>query len=582
MAEKLLQTRIVLKHDSLENWNKDTAVVLKEGEVALAKVEVNQIDPISGSKVKVPTYLIKVGDGSKKFSELNWVAAPAADVYDWAKKTESEFTTWVKGLIDVTDIDLSAYVKNTDFDAYKTGVLNGATELTTFKAVETAIDGIETDIETNYALKTEVQAVLGTAQDEATANTVYGAKAHTDALANGAVKTNTENIGKNADAISGLAAELKTGTTMNSFGAVETEINTIKQDYATKTEAQGYANTVLGTAQDGATANTVYGAKAQAKAAQDAVDALTDTDGQVTKNTADIDTIKTNISNNYATKDYADQAEADAVATAKGYTDTEALKLQNQINTIMNNPDAEGAINSINEFTEYVTEHGTIAEGFRTDIDENAANIKALQDAGVEKNTIVGIKIKDAENNLTIDGDRVVTLGKLADNDVVAEADLDNALATKINGKVDTATFTPVSEQVELNKNAIAEIKTIEHHDHSNKEELDLIATGDKAKWDAAATAAVHENRTVLDGITAEKVTAWDAAEQNAKTYAKDYADGLAGNYDAKGAAAEVQGNLDTLETSLAAIAKSGNVNDLVQTTGDILVFNCGTASTVI
>ena len=581
MAEKLLQTRIVLKHDSLENWNKDTAVVLKEGEVALAKVEVNQIDPISGSKVKVPTYLIKVGDGSKKFSELNWVAAPAADVYDWAKKTESEFTTWVKGLIDVTDIDLSAYVKNTDFDAYKTGVLNGATELTTFKAVETAIDGIETDIETNYALKTEVQAVLGTAQDEATANTVYGAKAHTDALANGAVKTNTENIGKNADAISGLAAELKTGT-MNNFGDVESEISTIKQDYATKTEAQGYANTVLGTAQDGATANTVYGAKAQAKAAQDAVDALTDTDGQVTKNTADIDTIKTNISNNYATKDYADQAEADAVATAKCYTDTEALKLQNQINTIMNNPDAEGAINSINEFTEYVTEHGTIAEGFRTDIDENAANIKALQDAGVEKNTIVGIKIKDAENNLTIDGDRVVTLGKLADNDVVAEADLDNALATKINGKVDTATFTPVSEQVELNKNAIAEIKTIEHHDHSNKEELDLIATGDKAKWDAAATAAVHENRTVLDGITAEKVTAWDAAEQNAKTYAKDYADGLAGNYDAKGAAAEVQGNLDTLETSLAAIAKSGNVNDLVQTTGDILVFNCGTASTVI
>lgn len=42
-----------------------------------------------------------------------------------------------------------------------------------------------------------------------------------------------------------------------------------------------------------------------------------------------------------------------------------------------------------------------------------------------------------------------------------------------------------------------------------------------------------HANKTVLDGITAAKVTAWDAAEQNAK----DYADGLAGNYDAAGAA---------------------------------------------
>ena len=42
-----------------------------------------------------------------------------------------------------------------------------------------------------------------------------------------------------------------------------------------------------------------------------------------------------------------------------------------------------------------------------------------------------------------------------------------------------------------------------------------------------------HANKTVLDGITSEKVTAWDAAEQNAK----DYADSLASDYDAAGAA---------------------------------------------
>ena len=58
--------------------------------------------------------------------------------------------------------------------------------------------------------------------------------------------------------------------------------------------------------------------------------------------------------------------------------------LQTQINTIMNNPDAEGAINSINEFTQYVKDHGTIADGFRSDIDKNkediAANAKAISD----------------------------------------------------------------------------------------------------------------------------------------------------------------------------------------------------------
>ena len=35
-------------------------------------------------------------------------------------------------------------------------------------------------------------------------------------------------------------------------------------------------------------------------------------------------------------------------------------------------------------------------------------------------------------------------------------------------------------------------------------------------------------------------------------------------------------------DSALAAIAKSGNVNDLTQTSGDIVVFNCGTSSTVL
>lgn len=64
-------------------------------------------------------------------------------------------------------------------------------------------------------------------------------------------------------------------------------------------------------------------------------------------------------------------------------------------------------------------------------------------------------------------------LGSLAYKSEVAEADLNEALAKKIN--------------------------------------------------DASAANHGHENKTVLDGITAEKVAAWDASEQNAK----DYADGL-------------------------------------------------------
>ena len=46
-----------------------------------------------------------------------------------------------------------------------------------------------------------------------------------------------------------------------------------------------------------------------------------------------------------------------------------------------------------------------------------------------------------------------------------------------------------------------------------------------------------HENKDVLDSISEVKVSAWDAAEQNAK----DYADGLASNYDAAGSAAAAE-----------------------------------------
>ena len=69
---------------------------------------------------------------------------------------------------------------------------------------------------------------------------------------------------------------------------------------------------------------------------------------------------------------------ADAIAAEKERAEAAEAGLQTQINTIMNNPDAEGAINSINEFTQYVKDHGEIAEGFRTDINKNKEDIAAL------------------------------------------------------------------------------------------------------------------------------------------------------------------------------------------------------------
>ena len=82
-TEKLLNTRVINKHDSLANW-KDSSLKLKEGEIALAYVETTKPDGHGGSYT-IPTYLMKVGVEGKTFSELEWLAAPASDVYAWAK-----------------------------------------------------------------------------------------------------------------------------------------------------------------------------------------------------------------------------------------------------------------------------------------------------------------------------------------------------------------------------------------------------------------------------------------------------------------------------------------------------------------
>lgn len=209
-------------------------------------------------------------------------------------------------------------------------------------------------------------------------------------------------------------------------------------DYATKTEAQGYVDTYK-TANDQALADEVQARKdadaglqsaidainneesgilAQAKtyadgkdaaieAAQSAADAAQgDVDALAAKvgDVAEGKTVVQMISEAQTAATYNDAevrglitANANAIAAEKEraegieggletrlaaveadyLTSTDKEALQTQINTIMNNPDAEGAINSINEFTQYIAEHGEVAEGFRTAIAENK---KAIED----------------------------------------------------------------------------------------------------------------------------------------------------------------------------------------------------------
>lgn len=118
MANKTLNTRIQLKNASLSDWNGSNLKLLA-GEIALASVNTTRPDG-QGGYINVPTYLMKVGDGQKTFSQLNWLAAPASDVHEWAKKETLQYA------------DLPATLQ-TEIDNLQAAVGSGG-------SVDTAID----------------------------------------------------------------------------------------------------------------------------------------------------------------------------------------------------------------------------------------------------------------------------------------------------------------------------------------------------------------------------------------------------------------------------------------------------------
>lgn len=140
-----------------------------------------------------------------------------------------------------------------------------------------------------------------------------------------------------------------------------------------------------------------------------------------------------------------------------------------------------------------------------------------------------------------------------------------NELVTWINGHAQDAL--ELSNKVTANENAIADLEDLVGEEGVAKQITDAIAEAltidgvDKYALATDLTAAIARiatlegkahthtfNEEVLNGITAEKVSAWDASEQNAK----DYADGLAVNYDAKGSSAQALADAKAYADGLA------------------------------
>lgn len=95
MAEKIINTRVQLKYDTLTNWLA-SSVILKAGEVAIATIATTN----DHSGLTPPAIGIKVGDGKNTFADLNWIQAVAGDVPTWAKEAAgATVKSWIDGAI---------------------------------------------------------------------------------------------------------------------------------------------------------------------------------------------------------------------------------------------------------------------------------------------------------------------------------------------------------------------------------------------------------------------------------------------------------------------------------------------------
>lgn len=555
--EKILNTRVQLKYDSYANWTsenlgdgKGAKFVLKAGEIGICYLPTDYSEgQVVGSQP--PQILFKVGNGTAIFSELPWVSAKAADVYAWAKQASLPVTKEGTGNV-VANIAWDEVTKGIKFTTASVATSEGLEQLNNrvstientyasdndlsaavevinaaiaLKADKTYVDeqlGLKVNVSDFNTFKTDNTTAIATAKTEAIAAAKTETESQVKALADSAVKDNSD-----------LIAAIKNDDNIDSFADVVAELAKKQDsgDYATKEEAQGYAD-----AKDEAIAT--------AKAAGDNAQ-------------SDLNAYK--ISNDVAVAKKADQTALDAVSAIANAAATKTA-LEEEIARAKAAEEANAAaivrltegvsqeeIDGVNDLINYVNEHGTEVTGMKEDI---AGNAKTISDevarATAKENELTGLintNIQNIQNN----------------------TDAIDALNIT-DGKVEKAKSADVASS--LDDAAIAQVKEIVVSKATDADTVDGMHAADFAtKAQGALADTAVQPATLNDYYKKSEANAefMNESEVDAKITALD----LANTYDAKGAAAAAQeaafAHADSLAGNYATAAQGALADTALQ-----------------
>ena len=581
MAEKVLNTRFQLKYDTLANWTKNNPI-LKAGEVGVATIP----SSTSGSGLTPPAVGIKVGDGTNAFNSLNWIQAIAGDVPSWAK--ESNHATVSQLINDAIDA----------IPAAASGA--GTTEFTSAKLIKSVTQDEGGKITNVTYEDIAIGSVVGLSDRLSGIDTKVGKKLNAD-VASAAASTSNKLIDTNA--AQSMANTAKSEAISTAAGDANDKVSAAK-------------TALLGTGGTEGT-HTIKGAYDAAANAVSKINAL--------------DVADTGVADKFVYE--VDQTDGKIAVTRKSLTEIVGVdgtydRSNNKLATVSTVTSAVDKLEAdlrddISAMTGAMRFRGTVSAKPTTSTAAPSDGLGAWRAGDVvlfgTAEYVVASLNTSSQPVWQLLGDEGAYQTKLSftgtyssTNKVVTNDTLTTAISNAKNALLGTAT--EGTDTIGSVKAAAAAAQTTANNakDAANAAQADATSALNKiAALDVTDSGSGFVTTvTQTDGkiaVTKKALATSDVtgvlafegtysssnnkiATQNTVTNAID---GLDGSVSATAvtknkvsvltSVTQTNGKLSgKTEQTLEAIAKTGNVNDLIQTSGDVLVLFGGTSSTVI
>lgn len=611
MAEQILKTRIKLLVRTYDEWtNAHKDDILYKGEVGFCIIEpVGQPGTNNNAAQTAPTVLFKVGtyDGvnestKKKFSELKWASALAADVHQWAKQSEEEFLAY-----------LDAKVK--------------ATELTNYYN-KTKVD--ELLAANSTADKAHADSIAGTAKTEAIAAAATDAttkanKAKDDAVAHANGLNNAMSIRVKAIEDDYLVAEDKT--------ELEGKITELSQVHAQDKAAleladQGFDGRIkdleahFGTGTGTVEAQIAAAVKAEEDARKAADAAIQkELDEYQSSNDTEVAAVRAIAENARTEEEVNTQIQAKITAldlgntyepkgaeqNAKNYVDqkfTEAnlaqytteQEVKGIVDKVITDAVDGDTLTSLTELVEYLSTHGGEYAELAATVGGHATKISALE--ATPAHGITATQISNWDNEVgakalaetKLDAKTFTSYETAHANDYT-NGQIDTAIATAKSGAEATAASalatarTQISAEIATAKSgaeataasALAEAKTQIATDIATAISAEVSRADGKYEEKGVAATLVSGLENGQVKANKEAIAAINNTSTGILKQAKDYADGLAGNYATDEQGEKADSALQEIEvgTGLKVSTKANNKQTVSIDEDVIFILDC-------